>query len=168
VAAQLYPKINVFKEFQKYSADVARRTHREIVKCAVRQLIEGPDDQNFVKLQQIAQVGNGFLNWAQRLLEDPRFNFAAVAGKIYAAIRSFARFLLLTGSLATSVGLIYVGTYVYINFDKLKPEWSGRLADVTPAGWFFITAAVVWFLLTVGMLLAYGRRVYLRFGDLDD
>ena len=168
VAAQLYPKINVFKEFQKYSADVARRTHREIARCAMRQLIEGPDDQNFVKLQQIAQVGNGFLNWAQRLLEDPRFNFAAVAGKIYAAVRSFARFFLLAGSLAI-VGLIAVGTYFF--FKDPKPTWWPNVDISLPtnlAGRLIVTAAVVWFLITAGMLLAYGRRVYLRFGDLDD
>jgi ubiquinone biosynthesis protein len=165
VAARLYPDINVFKEFEKYTEDVARRTRRRIEKCGIRQLLRGPDDSNFIKLQQIADVGNGLLYKAQRFLEDPGFSFAAVAGKIYSAIRSFARLSLLVGSLAI-IGAIVIGAYA-LSFWKpklLTDAMSGPLGQRP-----FVTAVTVFWLLTaVGMILAYARRVYLRFGDLDD
>jgi ubiquinone biosynthesis protein len=171
VAAKLYPQVNVFKEFQKYRDDVARRTHRRIVRSAVRQLIQGPDDQNFMKLQQVADVSDGLLNWAQRLLEDPQFSFAAVAGKVYAAIRSLARFLLLVGTLAI-VGGAAIVTYIYFAYrdNPLSQFIRSVIETVTekPGNRIMMAIAMFWFLTAAGFLLAYGRRVYLRFGDLDD
>ena len=163
VAARLYPDINVFREFEKYSEDVARRTRRRIEKCGIRQLLQGPDDSNFVKLQQIADVGNGVLYRVQRFLEDPQFSFAAVAGKIYSAVRSFVRLLLLCGGLAIAGVVMYA---------VLNPQDALRRAtpmvDLLPDSAFLKGIAVVWFVSALGMVLAYGRRVYLRFGDLDD
>jgi hypothetical protein len=175
VAARLNPEINVFKEFQKYSEDVARRTRRRILKCGIRQLIQGPDASNFVKLQQIADVGNGLLYRLQRFLEDPQFSFAAVAGKVYSAVRAFARLFLLCLGLVIA-GTVMVGTYIFVS----KPPWAWDWLTKTgltnvassavekPGVWFLTTIAVFWFLSMAVMVLAYGRRMYVRFGDLDD
>jgi ubiquinone biosynthesis protein len=173
VASSLYPKINVFKEFEKYSEDVAKRTRRRIEECGIRQLLQGPDDSNFVKLQQIVDVGNGLLYRVQRFLEDPQFSFAAVAGKIYSAIRVVARLSMLCIGLAIA-GAVMVGTYVLVS----NPKWAWNgitswLTTVTSStekfgGGFLMAVAVLWFLSSLVMVLAYGRRVYLRFGDLDD
>jgi predicted unusual protein kinase regulating ubiquinone biosynthesis (AarF/ABC1/UbiB family) len=171
VAARLNPKINVFKEFEKYRDDFARRTRRRIEECAIRQLICGPDDSNFVKLQQIADVSNDLLYRVQRFLQDPQFSFAAIAGKIYSAIRSFVRLFLLCGGLLMA-GAVLVGTYLGVS----NPTWSWWRASTetlstalqTPGGWFVTAVALLCFLSAAMMVFAYGRRVYLRFGDLDD
>jgi ubiquinone biosynthesis protein len=164
VAARLYPDINVFKEFEKYSEDVARRTRRRIEECGIRQLLHGPDDSNFVKLQQIADVGNGLLYRVQRFLEDPQFSFAAVAGKIYSAVRSFVRLVLLCGGLASAAVLMYVVFNPQDTWNNLGP----KVVPYLPENGFLKGVAVLWLVSAVGMVLAYGRRVYMRFGDLDD
>jgi ubiquinone biosynthesis protein len=164
VASRLYPEINVFREFEKYSEDVARRTRRRIEKCGIRQLMQGPDDSAFVKLQQIADVGNGLLFRVQRFLEDPQFSFAAVAGKIYSAVRSFFRLLLLCSGLAVAGVAVVAGSNPRGSWKTL----TDSAEKIFPGNAFLKILAVLWFLSAVVMVVASGRRVYLRFGDLDD
>lgn len=171
VAARLHPKINVFREFEKYRDDVARRTRRRIQECAIRQLICGPDDSNYVRLKQLSDIGDNLIYRAQRFLEDPQFSFSAITGKIYSAVRSFVRLSLLCGGLLLS-GAAVVGTFLFVS--EYRPPWWPELpnaistAPQTPGSWVLITAAVIWFLSSAVMVFSYGRRVYLRFGDLDD
>jgi ubiquinone biosynthesis protein len=167
VAARLYPEINVFREFEKYTEDFARRTRRRIEKCGIRQLLQGPDDSNFLKLQQIADVGNGLLYRVQRFLDDPQFSFAAVAGKIYSAVRSFVRMLLLCGGLAIA-GVVMVATYKLLSNPHDTWQSLTQSAANLPGSGFLKLIAVLWFVSAAVMVVAYGRRVYLRFGDLDD
>jgi ubiquinone biosynthesis protein len=163
VAARLYGEINVFKEFEKYSRDVARRARIEITECAVRQMLLGPDDSNFLKFRQIVNVANGILFRVQKYLDDPSLNFAAIAGKIYSAIRSLVRaFLLALG--AGVVAAIFAGLF-----------WlSGLSNKQVPVSWFGLSFGttklmiVFWLIAVVALLFVYGRRIYLRFGDVDD
>ena len=166
VAARLYPKINVFREFEKYRDEVARQTRRRIEACAIRQLIRGPDDSNFMKFQQISEVSNDILYRVQRYLSDPNFSFAAVAGKVYSAIRSFVRLFLLVGGLLIA-GAVMVGTFILFRNSYWQTLMT-RMSSITSGEWFVTAVAVFWFLSALVMVGAYGRRVYLRFGDLDD
>lgn len=165
VAARLHPKINVFKEFQKYSRSVARRTRRDIEKCAVRQMMLGPDDWNFLKAQQIADVSNGLLFRLQRFLDDPGFNFMSIAGKVYSAIRAAVRAFLLAAGGGALTAITIVLLY-----------WTGLVEANAPLNPFKISGSygvvqvivLVLFLVIATLLLVYGRRIYLRFGDVDD
>jgi ubiquinone biosynthesis protein len=161
VASRLYPEINVFKEFQKYSEGVARRTRRHIQECAVRQLLLGPDDANYMKVQQIANVTNGLLFRLQKFLDDPEFRFTELAGKVYSAVRAFTRlFVLILSSavVAMLIGAIYgltLGNSIVLN----PLEWKSP---------FLLSVFAIWLAVVGVLLMAYGRRVYLRFGDVDD
>jgi predicted unusual protein kinase regulating ubiquinone biosynthesis (AarF/ABC1/UbiB family) len=162
VASRLYPEINVFKEFQKYSAGVAKRTRRHIQECAIRQLLLGPDDANYIKLQQVADVSNGLLFRLQKYLDDPRFRFTELAGKLYSAIRSFTRLVVLLFGSAVLAALVSTGYALFQrNTSILYPrEWI-----TSP---FMVSVVTGWLLIAMILLLSYGRRVYLRFGDVDD
>jgi ubiquinone biosynthesis protein len=179
VAAKLYPQINVFKEFEKYSRDVAKRARRQIEKSAIRQLLLGPDDRNFLKAQQIVDVGNGILWRVQKFLDDPGFNFAEVAGKVYSAVRSFVRaaiicvatgligsliagFLQFAGLLESKVGFnLFKDGFLLLD----RNEWHLLPKYGTGALQFIM---LICLLISSAVLLAYGRRIYLRFGDVDD
>jgi hypothetical protein len=96
-----------------------------------------------------------------------------VAGKIYSAIRVFARLFLLLGGLAIA-GAVTIGTYILVS--NPHGAWNWLNTELTTAtsstkdfgGGFLMAVALLWFFSAVVMVLAYGRRVYLRFGDLDD
>lgn len=165
VAARLNPKINVFKEFHKYSRGVARRTRRHIEKCAVRQMLLGPDDVNFLKARQVADVSDGLLFRLQRFLDDPGFNFMSIAGKVYSAVRALVRAFLLAGAgaavTAITIAVLYATGVVRKNapLNPFKSDGSYTGAQMLILFLFFVVA---------GLLVVYGRRVYLRFGDVDD
>jgi hypothetical protein len=135
-------------------------------------MLLGPDDSNFLKLQQIADVANGLLYRAQRFLDDPEFSFAAVAGKVYSAVRSFVRMLLLVGTFAVAavgIALLYKVSWnpnaEWTPF-KLVTDLANNL--VNPRDRFLTVLAVIWCVTAGVMLGAYARRIYLRFGDVDD
>jgi len=181
VAASLYSEINVFKEFEKYAEDVARRARYQIEESAIRQLLCGPDDSAFLKLRQIANVGNGLLYRLQKFLDEPAFSFAALTGKVYSAIRSFVRMLLLVGGTAVA-GLVLLVALHQNHLDILREPgkaWNSfrLLQPVNFASWhlmppygdgFLQLISLAWLLWVVFFVFVYGRRVYMRFGDVDD
>jgi ubiquinone biosynthesis protein len=91
VAAQLDSKINVFKEFEKYYSGVARRTRVDIQEAVIRQLLIGPDDSAYVKLQRIIDVGDALLFRAEKFLAEPEIGFEAALRKVYMLIDAVAQ-----------------------------------------------------------------------------
>ncbi len=162
VAASLHNEINVFKEFQKYSHGVARRVRRQMEESAIRQLLTGPDDSTFLKLRQIADVGNGLLFRLQKFLNDPEFRFAELAGKVYSAVRSFVRMLLLIGG--TGVGALLI----VVTFNPGHLNVVREPVQTWSSSHFVQLITIIWLTLVLLFLVTYGRRVYLRFGDVDD
>jgi predicted unusual protein kinase regulating ubiquinone biosynthesis (AarF/ABC1/UbiB family) len=184
VAARLHSKINVFEEFEKYSRDVAKRSRRRIQESAIRQLLLGPDDANYLKLQQILDVGDGLLQRLQKFLDDPDFTFSAIAGKVYSAIRMFVRMFLLAAAAAV-VGIVLAallrrnGTELITDPKQIVTslESAPPLELTNPSAWNLVPPydngvlkiiAVFWLASLLLLIFAYGRRVYLRFGDADD
>jgi predicted unusual protein kinase regulating ubiquinone biosynthesis (AarF/ABC1/UbiB family) len=176
VAASLYRNINVFKEFQKYSEGVARRTRRKMEESAIRQIFLGPDDSVFQKVRQIATVANGLLYRVQKFLDDPEFSFASVAGKVYSAIRSVIRLFLLCSATGI-VSVIVAGVLYQSGLMPTPGDVFQRLIIFNPRDWDFTPPysggalqiiALFWFVIVAVAVVAYGRRIYLRFGDGDD
>jgi hypothetical protein len=190
VAARLYGKINVFKEFEKYSEGAARQARCRIEASVIRQLLLGPDDSTFLKLQQIANVGNGILYRVQKFLDDPIFNFSAVAGKIYFAIQEVVRLFLACGAGAMMSVIAAVVMAVIFNWhypeivsepskawQVLHPSQMRSLFQkiINPYEWrppysdkgILQFMALVWLASILLFVWVHARRVFLRFGDTD-
>ena len=184
VAAGLYSEINVFKEFQKYSQGVARRTRCEIEESAIRQFLTGPDDSTFLKLRQIAEVGNRLLYRLQKFLDDPEFSFAELTGKVYSAIRSFVRMFLLCGTAGLTAVVLAILLHkdhqnVILDPGTMRKSFAASSVVLSkPSTWslhlppyeggLLQLIILVWFVTAVVIVVAYVRRVYLRFGDADE
>lgn len=171
VAARLYEKINVFKEFEKYEQDVARRARRRIVKSAVRQVLTGPDDANFLRFREIMDIGDDLLIRVRRFLDNQDFTFQQLAGKVYSAIRAFFRMFMLAAGAGLVAAVVSATLYVLggleIRADILEAStWNPFGGKFGSSGLQIIILS--WFAVSALLLLAYGRRVYLRFGDVDD
>jgi hypothetical protein len=163
VAARLYAKINVFKEFEKYTQDYARRARREIIKSATRQLLTGPDDSNFLKFREIADIGDDILVRLRRFLDNQDFTFAELPGKIYSALRAVARML------GIAAGMAMAGVLIGLFFKReIITDPTRTWTDVWNNSLLLRTIATTWLFLSVVLLFLYGRRIYLRFGDVDD
>lgn len=163
VAARLYGKINVFKEFEKYSQDVARRARRQIIKSAVRQFFTGPDDANFLRLRQITDIGDDILVRLRRFLDNQDFTFQELPGKVYSALRSIVRMVGVAAGMAMAGALIAGGFNYAVLLDENR-SWT----DVWNGSLLLRVVATVWLVASASLLFLYGRRIYLRFGDVDD
>lgn len=178
VAARLYPEINVFKEFEKYSEGVARRARRQIEESAIRQLLTGPDDSNFLRFRQIVDLGDDILFRVRKFLDTEDFTFQRLAGKVYSTVRAIIRMFLLSVGAALIATLVIAVLYLTNrvqgwnplrafdgNFILRESTWN---LDVLYQRGALQIIVLIWGVITLGLMLAYGRRIYLRYGDVDD
>jgi predicted unusual protein kinase regulating ubiquinone biosynthesis (AarF/ABC1/UbiB family) len=173
VAAQLYGRIDVFKEFAKYRRGVARRTRTRIQESVVRQFLMGPDDSKYVKLQRIADVGNTLLFRAEQFLAEPGVGLKAVVGKVYALIDSIVE-VVKTAVMFTVAAWLF-GLIVMAG-RKLTGagEWDWNLWHVVwpqgnvPPSRPLQAIALVWAMLLVLTLWSRTRRTLFEFERKDD
>lgn len=181
VAARLYGDINIFKEFQKYEKGYAKRVRRNLQESFVRQMLLGPDNGNYMRLRSIIDIGDDLLVRARRFLDTQDFDFQALAGKVYSTIRVFVRLFMLSAGAGLMAAV--AGALIYVLGDpavKQVPSWGlfGRkLLTPEPSKWSLFPpysfgalqlTIVFWFIVISVFIFAYGRRLYLRFGDVDD
>jgi ubiquinone biosynthesis protein len=175
VAARLYGEINIFKEFQKYERGVAKRVRQEIQESAVRQMLLGPDNEQYLRMRQVCELGDDVLVRLRRFLDNQDFNFQELPGKIYSAIRSFARMLLLSAAAGALAGALAGVVYIYRSggvvaaWGELREAVMRVVEQYLPGGASVVGLLVlVWAVSNLVFICAYARRIYLRFGDADD
>jgi ubiquinone biosynthesis protein len=173
VAARLYGKINVFREFEKYSAGVAARARKRILRSTIRQLLRGPDDSTYLRLQQISNVGNGLLYRVQKWLDDPDFSLSRLAGKVYYAFIMFIKFLF-AGGVISLIAVLFLWKFHPSSTAVLRDPgavWNELhvVPDVADASQSVMWVSTVFWLASLAVFLfIYGRRVLWRFRDVDD
>ncbi len=74
VAAKLYNRINVFREFQKYERTLARRVRAQLIGDVARQALCGPDLHWYLSFQRVLDMGRTALYRVQKFLDEPLFN----------------------------------------------------------------------------------------------
>jgi ubiquinone biosynthesis protein len=84
VAARLHPRINVFKEYEKYDRERNLRTRCRMLGSACRQLLTGPDPELFALASEAWDTGKLMLFRARQFLDETRpfLNFAAIADRV--------------------------------------------------------------------------------------
>lgn len=121
VAAQLYPHINVFKEYdkyyRKYAVDVRRRTTR----CFLRQVLTGPDPSTVVRIREALDAGNVFLFRLRQFLDEPFPSFDALVDKASYFVSSLLRlFTIVFNSTALAGATLLI---LFVNENPGRP-WS--------------------------------------------
>jgi hypothetical protein len=179
VAARLYGDINIFKEFQKYERDVAKRVRREIQESVVRQMLLGPDDANYLRMRQLTDIGDDLIIRVRRFLDNQDFSFQELAGKVYSAIRAFVRLFIIFAGAGLVGAIVAAALYVTDNLrvDSGFQAFTSKLLNPQPGNWSMFPPysygaiqliVLLWFMVAAVLLIVYGRRIYLRFGDVDD
>jgi ubiquinone biosynthesis protein len=77
LAARLNPKINFYKEYQRYGKRAAKRTAKKARKSVWRRLRRGFTDQDYVTLENLLETGGELMFKAQRLMSIP-YDFAVL------------------------------------------------------------------------------------------
>ncbi|HYX23952.1 MAG TPA: AarF/UbiB family protein [Thermoanaerobaculia bacterium] len=110
VAARIYPRIDVFKEYRKYFDGYARHVQREMQESFLRQLLCGPDPIQYVRLRRFIDVGELLLRWAQSFLRRPLPDFAALVSKGYEVFMTLLKWIFTSATI--SVAALGVGIWV--------------------------------------------------------
>lgn len=155
VAAQLHPKINVFKEFEKYFAGVARKSRERMQQAIICQALTGPSDSNWFRIEQAIETGKDLLFTVQQFLRDPQFNFLLVANKFYHALDTLLDFF--STSLITALVIGFVALVIRATGHPLDWPWQWPCSIKGPL-------LALWAL----YIFLYSRRVLARFRDPDN
>lgn len=145
VAAQLYSKINVFTEFEKYYDGVARRIRIHMQEAMVRQALIGPDDSTYVTARRVMDVGHALLFRAEKFLAEPEIGFEAGLRKLYMFIDAIAQTIKSTAVIlmvSVAIGAAWLGARQLMAMIcgignwwpgcVAQPRWDQLLSTVTP------------------------------------
>jgi predicted unusual protein kinase regulating ubiquinone biosynthesis (AarF/ABC1/UbiB family) len=166
VAAQLFPRINVFNEFHKYYEGVVNRSKERLMESVVQQVLTGPSPENCFIIEQAIMTGKDLLFRGQQFLRQADFNFMVVRNKIFDLI-SMAGYFLRAVMMATMIGGAVVGFTLY------RVGRGSNLSTVLRAGffnwpWSLRLIVVLWGMTYLILAYLYGRRVSYRMGDPDN
>lgn len=170
VAARLYPKIEVFDEYQKYYKRVAKRTKRALQKRYIDQAIHGPSDANYLRMDRLLDTADLFVYKFRQYLDQPvprfdqmtdkffdvvRFSLGAVGWISFFTITAFLIIFFSVENVSTEVGSFFSSPMNYIL------DVQNDKQDHLQAVWGIWGAGVILNFIT------YTRRIIWRLGDKD-
>jgi len=183
VAARLYGKIDVFKEYRWYYHGYARRVRSDVQKAIIRTIFRGPAPANYVRLQRLWEVGNLALRQAQVLLRRPLPDFSAMVSKGWDVLKIIFRWAM--AMIVVSTVTLVIGVYTIRDhikkvftkayggtpdtmFDYSRGLLRAMRVEISQRG---LTPPEVLFIVTIVLLalvsLKYLNELRYRLGDKD-
>jgi predicted unusual protein kinase regulating ubiquinone biosynthesis (AarF/ABC1/UbiB family) len=161
IAARLYPEVDAYKEHRIYNNTAGKRARKRVHRQVLKFLFKGPSNENYLAIEQLADMANRTTYLAQRWLDSPPFQFSNLVDKASMAISVCLR-ALLTFSV-TTLGLAF-GLVAW----RLITKGSHGSAQI--GIWQACLEIVMWtpyqFLVGVNLFLDI-RKILFRFFDKD-
>ncbi|MEM7342861.1 MAG: AarF/UbiB family protein [Chloroflexota bacterium] len=155
LAARLDNDIDIGAQYRAYLKDAGQEARQRFRKSLTHRLRHGFDDQDFLKLEELADLGEQVLYQTQRLLSSHTYNFGALVGKFVSAILMVFnlafQILIITGIIIVGVAVAQLLQY---NLELSLPAL------------FVQVISNIWYqLLLVFLILMSFRRILLRLAD---
>jgi ubiquinone biosynthesis protein len=161
IAARLYPEVDAYKEHRIYNNTAGKRARKRVHARVLKFLFKGPSNENYLAIEQLADMANRTTYLAQRWLDSPPFQFSNLVDKASMAISVCLR-ALLTFSV-TTLGLAFA-----LVAWRLVTKGSHGSAQI--GIWQACLEIVMWtpyqFLVGVNLFLDI-RKILFRFFDKD-
>jgi predicted unusual protein kinase regulating ubiquinone biosynthesis (AarF/ABC1/UbiB family) len=173
VAARIYPRIDVFKEYRIYHHEYAERVKERMQRSFWRQFLCGVDAENYVLAREVWDTGNVLIKRLRSFLQKPLPSFKALVDKGYEVamlIVSWVYTSILVTALAFGVGAwrlhrrlgeLRLWHYPAAMIDLLRSDMSQPGAHAAE----IIFGA--WLVLMVLTAAKYIRRIRFRLCDRD-
>jgi predicted unusual protein kinase regulating ubiquinone biosynthesis (AarF/ABC1/UbiB family) len=94
IAARLYPDVDAYKEHRVYIKAAGKRARKRVHKAVLKFFFKGPSNENYLQIEQLADMANRTTYLAQRWLDSPPFQFSNLVDKASNAISVFLRAIL--------------------------------------------------------------------------
>lgn len=165
VAARLYPRVNAYREHHKYNKKAGKRARKRVNRTVRKRLFGGLTDKDYLRVEQLMQMGNRFIYLAQRVLDTPPFRYGLLISKAaYAVIQIFKEIRFVALSLAA----LFLGVIAY----RLK--FDPRITGIDKIGFvdtvqyiFYQSYRLRAFWITVALVVAWlnWRRTRFRMSE---
>jgi ubiquinone biosynthesis protein len=76
VAARIYPKIDAWREHRKYNKSAGKRSRKRVRRAVHKRLFEGLTKPDYLKVEQLFDMGNRIMYLIQRHLDTPPYRFS--------------------------------------------------------------------------------------------
>lgn len=86
VAARLYPHVDAYREHRKYNKQAGKRARKRVNRTVRKRLFGGLTDMDYLRIEQLMQMGNRFIYLAQRVLDTPPFRYGLMISKLADAV----------------------------------------------------------------------------------
>jgi len=163
VAARIYPRIDVFKEYRKYFDGYARLVQRQMQRSFMRQLICGPDPINYVRLRRFIDVGDLLLKRVQIFLRKPMPEFAALVSKGFDVVMIGIKWATLTSSLTVMAVGVEFALALYSREPIRDFTQDFRNFQLVRHPVLF----VLWLVLVLLVAMKYLHQMWFRLSDKD-
>jgi hypothetical protein len=155
VAARLWDRISSYHEHHKYNQAAGRRAQKRLHRAMRRTLARGIDERNWLRVEQVRELGNRAIYLLQRFVDDPPFRFSMLIGKAVYAVSQITTALLWI-TLFTIAVAVAVGWYNYYYWNVPFNIWTQLPKIINDWRWQ-IYAGVTFLIMT--------RRVLFRMFD---
>lgn len=81
VASRLDNDLNIYKEISRYNRLAGKSARKRITKTATRLLTRGPNNTDYLKLEQLLDIGNRFIYLTQRAFDAAPFRYTLLINK---------------------------------------------------------------------------------------
>jgi predicted unusual protein kinase regulating ubiquinone biosynthesis (AarF/ABC1/UbiB family) len=161
VAARIYPRIDVFKEYRKYFDGYARHVQRQMQASFLRQLLCGPDPANYVRLRRFFDVGDLLLKRVQVFLRKPEPDFLALVSKGVDVLMIGIKWATLSSILTVAALGLELGLEVLHKIPASTFVENLKAGNVTPS------LFVAWFVLILLVAVKYLHQMWFRLSEKD-
>jgi ubiquinone biosynthesis protein len=158
IAARLFHRVDAYHEHKVYNKSAGKRAKQRVQKSFFRYLFKGPPSTDYLKIEQMLDMGNRTMYLAQRWLDTPPFRFSLMVDKFVYAVSVMLRGAILFVFVTMAGGFTLLGW-------RLLTHASGQMTI-----WQACLRVLAWgpSQLLVGCVLFLNiRRVMIRLFDKD-
>lgn len=161
VAARLYNRIDAFREHHKYNKKAGKRSRKRVNRSVRKRLFGGFTNTDYLRFEQLMQMGNRALYLTQRYLDTPPFRYSLLISKAAHALLQVyrqVRFVVLS-SAALVLGLMgYRLIFLRENWRDINLS-DTLLLIYTSKLYLVIVAVVVWLNVRRTLFRAQDREI---------
>lgn len=136
LAARLDHDIDLTKQYRKYRRDSGGEARKRLAKASERRLADGPDPEDYLRIEQLTELGRNAVTQAERLVRLQTFNYGAYVGKLVSTVVLIVSLVLRLGAvtLVAAAGVAIFGSPAGSGlgggFDAVVNWWPYQVAMV--------------------------------------
>jgi len=158
IAARLYDRVNAYKEHAVYKKSAGKRAKVRVKREFFRYLFKGPRNTDYLRVEELLEMGNRTMYLAQRWLDTPPFRFSLMVDKFVYAISVMLRGAILFVFFTMSGGFGLLGWRLLTHAEGTLTIWQACVEVLT---WYPSQ-------MLIGLILLLNiRRVMIRLFDKD-